>query len=71
MNRLGEKIKDYINDRKSKRIYRIAAVLLSFVVVVSISTSLILPAISATEFPDSIPMNAASNSDYTDFSDFV
>lgn len=70
MNRLGEKIKDYINDRKSKRIYRIAAVLLSFVVVVSISTSLILPAISATEFPDSIPMNAASNSDYTDFSNF-
>lgn len=71
MNRLGEKIKNYINDRKSKRIYRITAVLLSLVVVFSVATSLILPAISATQFPD-IPMETTlyANSSADDFSDF-
>lgn len=71
MNRLGDKIRDYINDRKSKRIYRVTAVILSFVVVFSVAVSLILPAISATQFPDSeIDTTYLAKSGVTDFSDF-
>ncbi len=67
MNKLDEKIKNYINDRKSKRIYRVTAVILSVVVLLSVTASLILPAISATQSPD---LSVATYSDTVDFSDF-
>ncbi len=49
MSSFGDKIKRYVDSRKEKRIYRFTAAALSFIVAFSVTSSLVLPAMSATE----------------------